>query len=193
MLYVSWQKPQNVVKYCSKCPFYFVILNTDFDLPLFQCCLLLCQSGSTPHRWAGTWREEDIWCVESQAQHSGRPGSSHTISHTSNIVPCLIFRFNRTFFKNPQDLTCRKQCPSVVFLTQQLYFYFWTFSQHRFMLTWSRHCINCSCFSSLSAQLSASWTITPMWPDAKMASKPWSSSSNNLRNFRERERQRDTD
>lgn len=51
-----------------------------------------------------------------------------------------------------------------------------------FKLTLRRHCIISSCLSSLSAQLSASWTITPMWPAAKIASTPWTSSSNILRN-----------
>lgn len=55
-------------------------------------------------------------------------------------------------------------------------------------LTRRRHCIISSCLSSLSAQLSASWTITPMWPDAKMVSKPCTSSSNSPRNFRGRGR-----
>lgn len=49
--------------------------------------------------------------------------------HSSDIKHCAMssfFHFTRSFFRNPQDLACLKQCPSVVFLTQQLYFYFWT-------------------------------------------------------------------
>lgn len=56
--------------------------------------------------------------------------------------------------------------------------------QNILKLTLRRHCIISCCFSPLSAQLSASWTMTPLWPAAKMASTPWTSSSNSLRNCR---------
>lgn len=57
-------------------------------LPRFVCCHLLSPSGSTPRRWAGTWRVGGSWCGGSPAQRSGTPGRHHThklsISHKSS-------------------------------------------------------------------------------------------------------------